>query len=132
MATEEQRQIRAITSQLKLLASRVVAKISLDVTANLIESTPRDTGWAANNWIPAIGSPVEEPAGSRDAVSGAAQSAGQAALLGYRIELGRVFIANNVPYILPLNDGHSQQAPAGFIEEAIIKGTTIDIRGLET
>ena len=32
---------------------------------------------------------------------------------------GRSFITNNVPYLLgtnSLNDGHSTQAPAGFIE----------------
>ncbi|WP_201450287.1 hypothetical protein [Sphingobium yanoikuyae] len=32
-------------------------------------------------------------------------------------------IQNSVPYISRLNDGHSQQAPAGFIEAAVDRHT---------
>jgi hypothetical protein len=35
---------------------------------------------------------------------------------------GSIFIANNLPYIVPLNNGHSQQAPMGFIQTAILNG----------
>ena len=129
---DEQRQIRVITRQLDRLASRVVAKISLDVTANLVETTPVDTGWARANWVPSIGFPVEEPVGSPTSVSGAQQQNGQSALLGYTIDKGKVFVSNNVSYINKLNDGSSLQAPANFVQDAIDKALTIDITGLET
>lgn len=30
-----------------------------------------------------------------------------------------IHITNNLPYIVPLNEGHSKQAPAGFVEVAV-------------
>lgn len=33
-----------------------------------------------------------------------------------------VHISNNLPYIVPLNEGHSRQAPSGFIEQAVAAG----------
>lgn len=30
-----------------------------------------------------------------------------------------IHITNNLPYITPLNEGHSHQAPAGFVEAAV-------------
>eukprot|EP00456_Euglypha_rotunda_P064327 TRINITY_DN54735_c0_g1_i3.p1 TRINITY_DN54735_c0_g1~~TRINITY_DN54735_c0_g1_i3.p1 ORF type:complete len:175 (-),score=33.99 TRINITY_DN54735_c0_g1_i3:567-1091(-) len=30
-----------------------------------------------------------------------------------------IFISNNLPYAVPLNHGHSSQAPSGFVENAI-------------
>ena len=30
-----------------------------------------------------------------------------------------VYISNNLEYIQALNEGHSQQAPAGFVEKAV-------------
>ena len=47
----------------------------------------------------------------------------------YTLDQGSVFVSNNVPYILKLNDGHSQQAPAGFIQTAIHKAVTTDLEG---
>jgi hypothetical protein len=35
-----------------------------------------------------------------------------------------VWIVNNLPYIGRLNDGHSTQAPAGFVEAAVQVGIT--------
>jgi hypothetical protein len=41
-----------------------------------------------------------------------------------RYKLGStIHISNNVPYILPLNNGHSTQAPINFIEAAVQVGT---------
>ena len=50
-------QVRAVIRSLERLSERVITKITLDVTANLIESTPVDTGWARANWVPQIGAP---------------------------------------------------------------------------
>ena len=132
-------QIKAIMRGLRKLGERVVTKVTLDVTANLVESTPVDTGWARANWVPSIGAPsgggptVASP-GSGD-VAGA-QSMQQAALVGvaatYRLPMGRVFVSNNVPYIVQLNDGSSRKEPAGFVQRAIRKAVTQDITGLGT
>lgn len=122
-----------VIQELEALAARVVVSLSLAVVANLVSApseggTPVDTGWARANWVPAIGSPFDGVVGSRELVSSSAQSAGQASLLSYRLPLGPVFITNNVPYILALNDGHSKQAQRGFIERAIEKAVFVDLQ----
>ena len=129
-------QIRAIVKGLEKVVERVVTKITLDVTANLIKITPVDTGWARANWVPAIGAPIRQdlsavPATVSNAQSktGEQQRAMADVVTGYRLVRGRVFVSNNVPYITKLNDGHSRKAPAGFVQMAIQKAVTQDIRG---
>ena len=129
---KERTQIRAIVRGLDRVTERLIIKITTDVTANLIETTPVDLGWARANWEPSIGAPVVKDlvGAERNVPSAAAeQSGGVAAVLSYRLRRGKVFISNNVPYILALNDGHSSQAPPGFVQRGIRKAVTVDIRG---
>lgn len=115
-----------IIEDLTRFTEKRVAAIGLGVVANLREDTPRDTSWARSNWIGSKGRPAEplaEPSGRPTAgdVAGAraAQAAGEAALASYRLDQGSVFATNNVPYIIPLNNGSSKQAGAGFVERGI-------------
>jgi len=106
--------IRALQDEVKIIA--------LDITDGLMEDTPVDTGWAMSNWIPQIGTPFEGPVGARDSVDTAEQEMGMAQVAAqYRLEDGPVFITNNVPYIEALNAGHSDKAPAGFVEAVIAR-----------
>lgn len=104
---------------------RVVA-IGLGIVANLRQDTPRDTGWARSNWVPSVGRPADplrEPPGRPSAgdvaTARAAQAAGEAELAGFDLEKGSVFVSNNVPYIIPLNNGSSRQAGEAFVERAV-------------
>lgn len=126
------RQIRLIVGELDGLTEKVVTKLTLDITANLIEATPVDTGWARANWVPNIGSAYDpgdviefdsrEERQSRTPQARADQQAGTASVLTYRLERGPIFVTNNVPYIQILNEGSSRQAPSAFIESAIQQG----------
>lgn len=118
-------QITAIVRGIHAVTERAVKTVTLDVHANLVETTPVDTGWARANWVPRVGQPANEPVGSPgssgvSAARAAAQN-GITQVLGYVIQKGSVFVTNNVPYIERLNDGHSQQEPAGFVQRAIRK-----------
>lgn len=120
-------EIRAIVTGLTRVTEKVITRLSFNVTANLIEDTPVDTGWARANWVPSIGVSYDSPAvapSDPGQVSGqaAAQQAAVAGLTGYKLRRGRVFISNNVPYIRRLNDGSSKQAPRGFVQAAIRRG----------
>ena len=86
-----------------------VVRIATNVHAELIEATPVDTGFAASSWQLSIGTPAEGtgPGGSLD---------------GYTLDQGSAFATNNASYIQRLNAGHSAQAPAGFVEQAIARG----------
>jgi len=113
--------IRATVSAVETAAARVIKRIGFEIGNELKRTTPIDTSWARANWLTSIGRPVTAPAGSRESVgiASGAQSAGEARLLVYNVNQGDVWISNNVPYIQKLNEGHSKQAPAGFIEVAI-------------
>jgi hypothetical protein len=126
---ELQRQIKAVMASLTAHVGEAVRRIAVEVTAELTAATPVDTGWARANWIPYLGVNTEKS----DPVGGSARSVGSAAGAQARgvvtivtapakdlANKGAVVI-NAVPYIGILNDGHSQQAPAGFVQVAIDK-----------
>jgi hypothetical protein len=48
-----------------------------------------------------------------------ASAAGEVQLRSYKLDQGSLFVTNNVPYIVPLNNGSSKQAGAGFVERGI-------------
>ena len=134
------RRLRVVVRSLDEFIDRLVKGIVLDVVANLQAApseggTPVDTGWARANWVAQIGSPYRAELGGGEVETSEIQAA--AALSGatlagiaaaYKTSQGAVFISNNVPYIVELDMGSSAQAAAGFIERAIIKAVTIDVR----
>ena len=124
MALDDDIQIRAIVKNLDRFVERTAAKLTLDITANLIQTTPVDTGWARANWVPSLTTFDTDPVGERspDGVTTVPQSAGLAAATTFRLRHGRIHITNNVSYIGELNDGTSQQAPAGFVQGAVQAG----------
>lgn len=84
------------------------------------EGTPRDTNRANNGWDLTVGSPGGSDPGDttqrRHAPQRAQASRGKAARADIE---DPIYISNNVPYIVALNDGHSQQSPAKFVEIAV-------------
>jgi hypothetical protein len=123
-------QLSFIIADLTRFTSQETLALALDIQANLQEDTPRDTGWARANWVPSVATPhidtrVEELKGRRSAAEVASASAIQAeaasSLLGYDIKQGPIFTTNNVPYIIPLNEGHSPQAGAGFVQRSVAR-----------
>lgn len=127
-----------IAALLQAATEEVIRRISINVTAELIERTPVDTGWARANWIPAIGTAPDDEVAELDRAGRVAgvtsargwQSIGTASLTGYRLDRGNVFISNGVPYIGLLNDGTSDQAPKGFVQDAIVAGIRSIGRGV--
>jgi hypothetical protein len=84
-------------------------ELVLEITANVREATPIDTGHAAASWVESVGAPVGEQLGI------AGISAGE--LLGFKLGDGDLFVSNPTDYIQLLNDpGISPQAEAHFIE----------------
>lgn len=121
-----------IARQLERAVTSVVRRLAVNTTANLIETTPVDTGWARSNWIPSVGvsfdgNMFETSRDFRRALTGGAislQQRGTAQVSRYALNQGLVYISNNVPYIRRLNEGSSSQAPAGFVQGAIIRTIT--------
>jgi len=116
-------QIKIIIGELEGVAEKVIKALTLEVTAEVQEATPIDTGWARANWVPKIGEPDSAPRPKDVASLGSRQAEQQKGVAevtsGYKLDRGLVSISNNVPYIQRLNEGSSKQAPAAFVQLAI-------------
>lgn len=126
-------QLEQVSIDLKNLSSDVIKEITTDLTANLVEVSPVDTGWMRANWVPSIGTPLElnqpgvKQTSSQVSLRETNQQAGIISILtDYTLERGDTFVSNNVPYVQVLNGGHSKQEPAGFVERAVEKAITTD------
>jgi hypothetical protein len=122
------RRVRVVIASLTKFVESIVKAVVSNITNNLVQTTPVDTGWARSNWIAKVRGPLSSPVGSKTSVSSAFQ---QQALLtivtSYKLRTGPVHITNNVPHIVFLNEGSSRQAPRGFVQAAIAKGTRADL-----
>lgn len=102
------RQSDAIGANLEALVSGAAKALALEVEAQLKMACPVDTGHARRNFVPSIGEPHD---GEDD---GAAQQAGEVAVLSYRIGDGDLFVTNGVSYMGALVLGSSDQAAPGW------------------
>lgn len=118
--------LREVLVELDQHVERVCVELAVNITAELIATTPVDTGWARANWVPNLGGPytgnATPPAQASDADT-LTQDGGLSSILAFKLSDGAIFVSNRVPYIAALNGGSSTQAPAGFVEAAIDKVT---------
>jgi len=112
-------------------ANRVKRQVALAVDQAVVVGTPVDTGTARSNWVVSLGEPSDRiiPPYAPTSKGGIGESANaQGAMAQGEAEIRRsrpeeaIHITNNVEYIEPLNQGHSAQAPAMFVEAAVDAG----------
>lgn len=89
---------------------RVIAMAMLN---EIVLRSPVDTGRFRGNNIVSVGSPVYTSTVNVDPTGGETINRGLSAMTGLE-PFTQVFIQNNLPYAVPLEDGHSKQAPAGI------------------
>lgn len=119
-------QIAFITADLRKFAEGELIGLTLEINANLQEACPVDLGWARAGFVPTFGQPYDggadlNPDSSDLGGARAIQQGAEAGLLSYQLGDGPLFSTNNVSYIIPLANGHSLQAPAGWVPDAIEK-----------
>ena len=85
-------------------------------------------GHARGNWQLGINTVSDAELEVVDAGGSATISKGRSTLASYKLG-PNVVIGNNASYIVPLNNGHSTQAPVGFIERAAQAATRAAERG---
>lgn len=116
------RRLRVVATRLERGIESLVADIGEEVGRDLVPATPVDTGFARANWRPSINVPAELPVTLNDP-SGAATVA-RITTVSRQWRIGDVlYLVNNAPYIVQLNEGSSPQAQAGFVAEAVRTGT---------
>lgn len=110
-------------------------RVALAADQGVVMATPVDTGRARSNWIVALGTPPSQvinaysPGDGGSSASANTQAAldqGEAVIRDYSGEGAQeIHITNNLPYIQGLNDGNSAQAPANFVQKAVIEAIQV-------
>lgn len=102
------RALDRVVDQFEVEADTVVRKAIIDTTEKIKKDTPRDTGRAAAGWIATSDQPSDHapPPGAYKLTP--PKDPGEAATWMW-------WIVNNLEYIQPLEDGHSDQAPTGMV-----------------
>lgn len=126
LAKRMERYRKQLPAEVERIKKDVADKISTD----LIIVTPVDTSEALSNWQVGINSPPSFPLpaiypGSRGDTESASTAEAIAHARRVLLEAGpkdRLFVSNVVEHIVPLNNGSSTQAPAGFVERAVLLG----------
>ncbi len=107
-----------ISDELEDYAVDSLISIGLDFSRLVILATPRDKGIAQANWVVGISARDENVYENRSSSSNAINRAGAIIkTLTYSPNM-TINVSNNLPYIKPLNNGHSKQAPKFFVEIA--------------
>lgn len=107
----------------------VVKKVVLTAHDKIVMRTPVDTGRARASWGIAQGTrptAVPPPFNKAEKISkSAATAAAKAQQQKFqgtdpaKVAFGVFWIFNNLPYIVPLEYGHSKQAPAGMVRVSL-------------
>lgn len=131
------RDLKREAEDLKKRARNLLRRCAAGVLRNVVMGTPvgnKDIwlepkkapvgyvgGRARANWFVSLGTPSRAMADRIDASGGVSIGLGEAVIKTARHN-SVIYIVNNLPYIIPLNNGHSHQAPSGFIETAVQSG----------
>lgn len=104
---------------LKLLseADQFTKRVTGEVLQKVVVASPVDTGAFRSNWRVAINTiDISTDLTLTDRSGQGAISRGLATIASGG-GLGKVvFVSNSLKYAVPLNNGHSQQAPIGFVD----------------
>lgn len=134
------RRIRARANAVGDKVTKAVRRVAITADAAVVMATPVDTGRARSNWIVALSAPASgviepyapgEGGSTGPANTQAALDQGEQVITGYTAGHDiEIHITNNLPYIQRLNDGHSAQAPANFVETAVAEAVAAARRGV--
>jgi hypothetical protein len=114
------KELSKVISGLRKFTEDQIKRVAVNGYFNISVDTPVLTGFARASWLMSVGSPATEVAGSAEKVDQNVGGSSLSSLSNWTLASGQsIFITNNVPYINRLNQGHSKQAPKGFVEKAI-------------
>jgi len=121
--------MRATAQEVDVGRVRVVKEVYEKVGSTVVYGTPVDTSRARLNWQGTVGAPAQgvlKPYPSQPSSPGEGATVAMASIRSaasrYTGQQEGLFITNNLDYIDDLNNGSSSQAPANFVEQAIMVG----------
>lgn len=120
--------LNALADDADDIADEAKARYAIEIVRALLPATPVDTSRALSNWRVGTGVSAAIPPhvagemGSTERASTSIALAEAEAAIRANRAADTLVIFNAVPYIRKLNEGSSRQAPAGFIEKAVLAG----------
>lgn len=112
--------LKQIAERINQSPALVRKKVCFDLFESIVAKTPRDTGRAAASWNMTDNAPdySSKPEAEEPNMYQGAEAASQSAK--FADPFGATHIANGLPYIVPLEFGHSsKQAPNGMVRIAL-------------
>jgi len=111
--------ISTFAKETNIKFDKVVRKVTIDMTRELVIATPVDTGLARSSWFFGLTRPTNV---GESASKNGAPSISRCLEFTANLKAGGVhFIANNLPYIMALEFGSSTQAPNGMARKTVEK-----------
>ena len=116
--------------------SKLVQDVAIGIGATVVDTTKVDTGLARSNWRASISAPASGTIppyapgvrlGIGEGANASAAKAQQKQVIE-RFDVAKnrsIFITNNVPYIVALNNGSSVHAPGLMVEQGFQTGRAI-------
>lgn len=98
--------------------NKTAVRVGLKILRILTVISPVNTGRFKANWIVGIKTRLTSTSEDTDKGGGPTLAKGSAKMKGKKLG-DNIYITNNLPYAKALNDGHSTQAPANFVQSAI-------------
>ncbi len=126
------KQIAAFQNSTNAKLDLAVRKIALELFSRVILRSPVDTGRFRGNWQVQVGNIPNGTLDLNDKSGTAAISAATAKTAGV-VAGDVIYLANNLPYSIRLEEGHSQQAPTGMVAlsvqefQAIVRAVGIEL-----
>lgn len=113
-------EVKKFADAMGIAIEQALVKTGLQMHDDIVAMTPRDTGWAQASWRFTVDNidPSVPPKGDYPpsaAKKGRMREAVKASMAS------TINISNNLPYILPLEHGHSQQAPNGMVSVTTLR-----------
>lgn len=115
----------AAADRVEGIVRMAVQKIAMQVLRGVVMKTPVDTGRARSNWHVSLSAPdlSEREAyapgsglGLGEGGNAAATITAGSATIETAPAYGMIYLSNGLPYIMRLETGWSQQAPAGMVK----------------
>ncbi len=107
--------LAAFAEQTREAIDNVFREVVIEIGSSVIRLSPVDTGRFKGNWQFTIGSPSNQSLDTADK-AGHETIATLVAQVS-SLEAGKIaYIVNNLVYGVPLEYGHSAQAPAGMVQ----------------
>ncbi len=107
--------LAAFAEQTKEAIDDVFREVVIEIGTSVIRLSPVDTGRFKGNWQFTVGAPSNQ---SLDTVDKSGhETIAELVAQASNLEAGQVaYIVNNLVYGVPLEYGHSDQAPAGMVQ----------------